>query len=88
MISVVRDMTIYESYIEIILFGLLVGGIILSFIIRAYWLSFYFFILALFYNPLFLIVHHMTNYPVADICVGLSFFMIGLHWPSFVHDVS
>jgi len=88
MLSATRDITSYESLIEVVLFMFLVGGLYVSTILRVYWISFYFFILMLFYNPIFLVIHDVENFPIADIGVGISFFVLGLHWRHFIEERS
>lgn len=80
----VRDIMSFESQLEWILFIILLAGIGVSYQIKVNWFAFYHYILLIFYNPLFLVSHNIQNSYIADIGVGISFFLIGLYWERYV----
>lgn len=79
-----RDIVPYETHLEWILFAMLIIGLFLSLIVKVRWFAFYYLLLIIFYNPLFLVFHNIQNSYMADIIIGASFFIIGLHWEKYV----
>jgi len=84
LIAAIRDILPFEPYLEWMLFITLFIGMVVSLLVKARWFAFYYYILLIFYNPLFLVFHNIQNSYIADVGIGVSFFMIGLHWEKYV----
>jgi hypothetical protein len=82
--SVLRDTFSFENAIEWLLFISLAWGIILSYRSRVVWFAFYYYILIIFYNPFFLVIHNMPNSNILDVLIGTSFFMMSLNWKRYI----
>jgi hypothetical protein len=83
--SSARDVFNHVSEIEWIMFICIGIGMFLSFYIKALWIAYYHYVLILFYNPLILSQITTKDSLIADIIIGMSFFLIGLHWNRFVN---
>ena len=81
--AILRDFFPFEHYIEWIIFLTLIVGVVFSIFVRVRWFAFYCGVLALFYNPLFLVFHDIQNSKIVDIILAMSFFMIGLNWQKY-----
>lgn len=82
--TAIRNIFAFEVLLEWILFLCLIVGIIVSYNARVVWFAYYNYILILLYNPLFLVYHNIEYSYLIDICVGISFFLMGLHWKRYV----
>lgn len=79
LIAAARDVFAYGELFEWGMFILLVIGVVISMVIKATWIAFYSYVLILFYNPLILAGISGKNSSIADVCIGISYFLIGLH---------
>lgn len=86
LVSSTRSLFINEVFVEWLLFLTIIVGLIGSYKVRAIWISFYFYILVLFYNPFFLVFHDMPYTYIADIFVAITFFFLALRWESFAFE--
>lgn len=86
LISSTRSLFINEVLVEWVLFLSLLIGMAGSYKVKAIWISFYFYILMLFYNPFFLVFHDMPYTYIADIFIAVTFFFLALRWESFAFE--
>ena len=70
----------YEILIETFLFVLTLATAYFLYKSKVTWIFLYFFIIAIYYSPLFLVFHDIKNSPILDTAVALSFFIIALFW--------
>ena len=79
--SVARSFHMYvEIGMEMLMFLLVCANAAMAAKIGNPWIAYVLFVIAIFYNPIFLIGLSMQHYPIADISVGLLFFLISLYW--------
>jgi hypothetical protein len=81
--SSARDVFNHISEIEWVMFLCIGIGMFLSFYVKTLWIAYYHYVLILFYNPLILSQITTKDSFIADIVIGISFFLIGLHWDKF-----
>jgi len=86
LISSTRSLFINEVIVEWALFLMITAGMIGAYKVRAVWISFYFYVLILFYNPFFLVFHTMPYTYLADIFIAITFFFLALRWESFAFE--
>lgn len=86
LISSTRGLFINEKLTEWVLFFILLGGIYIANKVRAVWITFYLYILAIFYNPFFLIIHDFQYSYIADILIAITFFFLALKWQSYAFE--
>ncbi|MFZ2026273.1 MAG: hypothetical protein WAV30_03250 [Microgenomates group bacterium] len=86
LVSSTRSLFINEVFVEWVLFLSIMIGMVGSYKVRAIWISFYFYILMLFYNPFFLVFHDMPYTYLADISIAVTFFFLALRWESFAFE--
>jgi hypothetical protein len=65
-----------ENIAEICVFLGILVSIFIAVKEKHYWMGYAMYVLALFYNPLFLIMHNINQNIVADILVGISILVI------------
>lgn len=79
-----RNIYAFDSLAEWGIFITICIGIVVSLQSRVLWIAFYYYLIALFYNPLVLSKIHARETLIADVLIGFSFFLIGLHWRKFI----
>lgn len=84
----IRGLTAAEPIIEWVMFLSLVVSAILSWKVRAVWIAYFSYILLIYYNPHFLIMKNFPNSYIADICIGLVFFILSLRWQKYKEPIT
>ncbi len=69
-----------ESPLEIILFAFTLFTTFMVYKRGIIWVFMFFLIIAIYYNPVFLIYHDIKYTPILDSAISLSFFVIALFW--------